>query len=156
MTRQELLAELARLSDEDLAVALQAGRAREKARQRGTYFLHHFLQERRVEGEDGRAVITIPVSDLVMNPGGMVHGGITALLCDNAMGMASYMEKRRPGVTVEMTVRYHRPGRGDRLVASGEVLSAGALLNSARCEVRDEDGTLVATATGTFYHRQSR
>ncbi|SFV07134.1 PaaI family thioesterase [Alicyclobacillus macrosporangiidus] len=156
MTREHLLAQLAQLSDEDLEVALKAGRASEKARQRDRYFLHHFFAEQRVEDGDGQAAITLPVTDLILNPAKMVHGGVTAFLCDNAMGMASYMEKRRPGVTLEMSVRYHKPGRGRHLVARGEVVAAGALLNSARCEVRDDSGALVATATGTFYHRQAR
>ncbi|MBX6352514.1 MAG: PaaI family thioesterase [Thermoflavifilum sp.] len=153
LDRAALLAELSEADDEALRLAVQAARAVQQTRH-GFYFLHHFFEEGRDLSDPRRPVVTLPVTPWLMNPGGMVHGGVTAFLCDNAMGMASALEKGRPGVTLEMSVRYHKPGRGERLIATGELVHAGSLLNSARCEVRDEHGTLIASASGTFYHRR--
>jgi uncharacterized protein (TIGR00369 family) len=153
MTKEELLRKLTEFEQEDLAVALKAAQAAKCARTEGLYFLHYFFEEERVEESVGQSLVTIPVTELVMNQAKMLHGGVTAFICDNAMGMASYMEKGRPGVTLDLSVRYHKPGKGARLIARGVVVSAGSRINSARCEVRDEQGTLVATATGSFYHQ---
>ncbi|MDN4595167.1 PaaI family thioesterase [Polycladomyces subterraneus] len=153
MTKEELLQKLAEFEQEDLSVALKAAQAAKRARTEGFYFLHYFFEEERIEESVGQSLVTIPVTELVMNPAKMLHGGVTAFICDNVMGMASYMEKGRSGVTLDLSVRYHKPGKGARLIARGEVVSAGSRINSARCEVRDEQGSLIATATGSFYHR---
>lgn len=55
----------------------------------------------------------------------------------------------RTAVTVEMSSRFHRPGRA-ALLAEGWVVHASRSLCSCAAELRDEHGTLVATATGTF------
>lgn len=156
MTKEELLEMLSEFDGEDLQVALQAAHAARKTRAKGLYFLHHFFEERRFEAEEKGWGVKIPISSLVMNPGQMVHGGVTAFLADNAMGMASFMEKQRPGVTLDLSVRYHRPARGNHLTALGQVVSAGSLVNSMRAEIRDDTGLLVATSTGSFYHRKAK
>lgn len=173
--RAELLSQLAQYGEEDLRMALRAANAQKQTREEGLYFLHYFFGEDRVGVDesghpvtlpmdaDGAmeptgkvATISIPIDETIMNPGQMVHGGVTALLCDNVMGMASFMSAGRPGVTLEMTVRYHMPGRGNQLIGQGEVVHAGGQINSTRCEVRDDQGNLVATATGSFYHSRKR
>jgi acyl-CoA thioesterase len=154
LDREALLRELAGFDEDALRAAVQAARAVEATRREGFYFLHHFFEEKRDLTDPRRPVLMLPITDRVMNPGQMVHGGVTAFLCDNAMGMASALEKGRPGVTLEMTVRYHKPGRGRCLMATGELVHTGSILNSARCEVRDDQGNLVASASGTFYHRR--
>ncbi|MCF8567206.1 PaaI family thioesterase [Alicyclobacillus tolerans] len=152
MTKEELLEALEQFDSEDLTTALKAAEASRKTRRQGAYFLQNFFEETRVQGDERGTEITMPITPLVMNPGHMAHGGVIAFLCDNAMGMASFMEKQRPGVTMDLTVRYHKPLRGSFATARGEVVSSGSRINSTRCECRDETGTLVATATGSFYH----
>jgi len=154
MTKDELLHKLSSYCEEDLEVALRAANANQQAQTSGLYFLHHFLGEERVVNGDGMG-IQIAVDNLVKNPAKMVHGGVTAFLCDDAMGVASYLEKQRPGVTLDLAVRYHRPGMGKMLSAIGEVVAASSQINSTRCEVRDEHNTLIATATASFYHRRA-
>ncbi len=156
MSKEELLRHLADFNEDELQVAVQAAAAAKKSREDGFYFLHHFLQQDRFSTGDNDYGVKIPVTSLVMNPIDMVHGGVIAFLADNAMGFASHMEKNRPGVTLDLNVRYHKPGRGKQLTAIGEVVSSGSLFNSLRSEVRDETGMIVATATGAFYHRRPK
>jgi uncharacterized protein (TIGR00369 family) len=153
MTKEQLLQELSNFEEEDLEIALKAARASKRKREDQFYFLHYFFEEQR-EDDGDIAYITMPIHEITLNPLQMVHGGVTAFLCDNAMGYASYMKTQRPGVTLDMSVRYHKPGRGNYLKAMAQVVSHGSQINSTRCEVRDETGTLVATATGTFYHKR--
>ncbi|MCY0901405.1 MAG: PaaI family thioesterase [Firmicutes bacterium] len=159
MTKEEMLAELGDFGDDELRVALHAGRALKAARDQQFYFLHSFFREtfdmERWE-ETGECVVAMPQDELVWNPGGMVHWGVLAFLCDNAMGLASHLASGRPGVTVDLGVKYHKPARGKILRATASVLSCGSTLVAARCQIHDERGTLVASGTGTFYHRRAR
>ncbi len=152
--RQEYLARLAEFDKEDLLVALHAAEASKENRgDHGFYFLHHFLGEERVEMNEGAASIRLPVNQLVLNPANMLHGGVTALLCDNAMGLASFLNKKRLGVTLDLHIRYHRPIRGQYTTAHAKVISSGGRINVTTCDVVDEMGEVMATATGTFYHK---
>jgi uncharacterized protein (TIGR00369 family) len=80
------------------------------------------------------------------------HGGVLMTLLDVAMARAAISHPdatSRAVVTVEMSTRFLRPGRGP-LVAEGSVLGAGRSLATCEARVLDEDGTLVASAMGTF------
>lgn len=80
------------------------------------------------------------------------HGGVVMALLDSVMSRAA---GERPGapsqtaVTVEMSSRFHRPGRG-ALLAEGWVVHASRSLCSCAGQLIDEHGQLVATASGTF------
>jgi uncharacterized protein (TIGR00369 family) len=158
MKREEMLGFLARCSDTELAVAVRAASAQRKANDGDLYFLHHFYGERLVEANAGAAAefaLELPIAPALLNPAGIVHGGVIATLCDDVMGFASHSTIGRPGVTLDMTVRYHKPGRGSALIATARIVSAARLLQSAECTVRDDHGRIVATASGAFYHRQA-
>jgi uncharacterized protein (TIGR00369 family) len=85
------------------------------------------------------------------------HGGVIMTLLDVAMARAA---TSAPGaasssvVTVEMSSRFVTPGRGP-LVASGRVLHGGGSLCTCQADVRQADGTLVASAMGTFKYWKS-
>ncbi|PWI57544.1 PaaI family thioesterase [Sulfoacidibacillus thermotolerans] len=152
--KQVYLQKLADFDAEDLLVALHAAEAsRENRGEHGFYFLHHFLGEKQVEIAGYDASIQLPVNQLVLNPLNMLHGGVTALLCDNVMGLASFLDKKRPGVTLDLHIRYHQPIRGTHTTARAKVISSGGRINITTCEVVDETGKVMATATGSFYHK---
>jgi len=80
------------------------------------------------------------------------HGGVLMTLLDVAMARAatSHPEAGSPTVvTVEMSTRFLRPGRGP-LLAEGRVISSGKSLCTCEAQVRDAQGELVASAMGTF------
>jgi len=159
MTKEEILAELEDFAEAELRVALHAAKSLKAARDEQFYFLHSFFRETfDVErwAETGECVVTMPQDELIWNPANMVHGGVLAVLCDNAMGLAAHLASGRPGVTVDLGVKYHKPARGKNLRATASVLSCGSTLVAARCQIHDERGTLVASGTGTFYHRRAR
>lgn len=159
MTKEELLLQLASLDESELAVAWQAAQALRQARADRFYFLHYLFGETfDIEHweKTRECVVTIELTELAMNPAHMAHGGVLALLCDNAMGLASYLQANRPGVTVSLSVQYHKPARGTKLIAKATILSAGSRLQAARCDIVDDEGRLVASGTGTFYHQKER
>ncbi|HEU0202932.1 MAG TPA: PaaI family thioesterase [Burkholderiaceae bacterium] len=80
------------------------------------------------------------------------HGGVLMTLLDVAMARAAISHADAPSravVTVEMSTRFLRPGRGP-LIAKGHVISSGQSLCTCEAQVTDEKGGLVASAMGTF------
>ncbi|AOY95183.1 phenylacetic acid degradation-like protein [Cupriavidus sp. USMAA2-4] len=85
------------------------------------------------------------------NSRGDVHGGAIATLLDCALSCAarSHDPARYGVVTVDLTVHFIAPGRGD-VIGLGFCERRGRALSFVRGEVRDEAGELLALATGTF------
>ncbi|HEX7264282.1 MAG TPA: PaaI family thioesterase [Candidatus Dormibacteraeota bacterium] len=82
---------------------------------------------------------------------GMAHGGITALLLDEAVGWAAW-HAGHPGVTGRLQVNYRRPlklGESVRVVGKVERVRRSLVYASAYVESR-EDGSRIADATATL------
>ena len=80
------------------------------------------------------------------------HGGVVMTLLDVAMARAATSQPDAASstvVTVEMSTRFVRPGRGP-LTAEGRVLHAGGSLATCEAHVYNAAGELVASAMGTF------
>jgi uncharacterized protein (TIGR00369 family) len=80
------------------------------------------------------------------------HGGVIMTLLDVAMARAATSVRDAPSltaVTVEMSSRFLRPGRGP-LVAEGFVLHQTRSLCTCQANVLNTEGQTVATAMGTF------
>lgn len=108
-----------------------------------------------LEFDGGKAKIALDVREEITNAWGVVHGGATMTLLDVVMAHAA-RSPNQPGdppdtgvVTIEMKTTFMRPGLG-RLVAEGTLMQRTASMAFCQGEVRDEQGTLVAHATGTF------
>ncbi|WP_034386663.1 PaaI family thioesterase [Comamonas composti] len=87
-----------------------------------------------------------------------VQAGVSMALLDAVMARAAGTRAAAPSpvtVTVEMVSRFHRPGRS-ALLAEGWVVHANRNLCSCAAQLLDEQGRLVATASGTFkYWKQA-
>ena len=82
---------------------------------------------------------------------GVVHGGMIALLLDEAVGWAAW-HRGHPGVTGKLEVRYRLPLKvGERVRLSGRVdnVRRTVVYASAKIE-RISDGATVAEATATL------
>lgn len=156
LTKEDLLEQLAKLSEEDLRIALHAGESSRLEREEGqAYFLRYFYGEER-HMEEGVSEIRMPIQPFMRNAFYSVHGGVLAYLADNCMASLSREKMGRPGVTLDLQIKYHNPGRGQYLIARGKLVHKAKLFTCMRAEIRSDDGTLVATATGTFYHRMPK
>ena len=85
------------------------------------------------------------------NSRGEAHGGAIATLLDCTLAAAARAhDPAAYGVaTIDLTLHYVAAGSGD-LIATARCERRGRSISFARGEVRTEDGTLVALATGTF------
>lgn len=99
---------------------------------------------------DGRTRLRLEVTPRLENNLGMAHGGVLTTLLDIAMGTAARTLVGRPVMTLDMQVSFLAPGRG-ALLGHGRVTKAGRSIIFCEAEItREEDGELVARATGLF------
>lgn len=106
-----------------------------------------------VPAPPGRVHVRLPhMREELLNQLPAAHGGVVMTLLDSVMSRACAQQPGAPSqtaVTVEMSSRFHRPARGP-LLAEGWVVHASRSLCSCAAELRDEQGQVVATASGTF------
>jgi uncharacterized protein (TIGR00369 family) len=101
-------------------------------------------------GPDGTSV-EFEVPDKYQSWAGMAHGGIVALLLDEAVGWAAW-HAGHPGVTGRLQVSYRRPlklGEPIRIVGKVDRMRRTLVYASAYIENRD-DGSRVADAIATL------
>jgi uncharacterized protein (TIGR00369 family) len=103
----------------------------------------------------GRAVIVADYHDGLGQQHGFFHGGVIGAIADSAGGYAAFslMPPESTVLTVEYKMNIVAPGRGERLIARGEVVRPGRTLTTSRADVfAVEDGaeTLCATMLQTL------
>ena len=106
-----------------------------------------------IEGNEARVSLTVDQQH--GNRHDVLHGGVISILMDVAMGIASSLtvspDASAPFMTITITVQYHAPAHpGQVVTATGRVAHGGNALLFCQAELRADDGTLVATATGVF------
>jgi uncharacterized protein (TIGR00369 family) len=103
-------------------------------------------------GERARFELTIDPRHL--NREGNLQGGVAATMLDAACGYAGLWSGQdtppRHAATVMLTITYLASVRQGDITAEGRVSGAGRSLFFAAAELRSDDGTLIATAQGTF------
>jgi uncharacterized protein (TIGR00369 family) len=101
-------------------------------------------------GPDGSSVDFV-VPDRYQSWAGMAHGGIVALLLDEAVGWAAW-HAGHPGVTGRLQVSYRRPlklGEAVRVVGKVERVRRTLVYTNAYIDSL-EDGGRIADATATL------
>lgn len=112
------------------------------------------LGARVVEAGMGLCVIEVPFSDELTQQERYFHGAVTGAIADNAGGYAALTlaPPDREVLTVEYKVNFFAPAWGEKLVARGEVVSAGRRLFVCKAEVEavaDGEGRICATLLQT-------
>ncbi len=102
---------------------------------------------------NGEVTFSCTPDESAYNPIGVVHGGMVCTLLDTVLGCAvhSTLPAGVAYTSIELKVNYLRPvhdGKGD-ITARGWVTKPGRRVAFADGEVRDRDGKLLATATGS-------
>jgi uncharacterized protein (TIGR00369 family) len=106
-----------------------------------------------VDVSPGEVGFTCLPDESAYNPIGVVHGGLVCTLLDSVLGCAvqSTLAAGVGYTSIELKVNYLRAVHHDsgELRARGWVTKPGRRVAFADGEVRDTDGRLVATATGS-------
>jgi uncharacterized protein (TIGR00369 family) len=101
--------------------------------------------------ESGNAVFELDADERHHNPMGTVHGGVYCDLADAAMGFA-YAASLKEGesfTTIELKINFLKAVRRARLTAEARIVKGGRTIGYLECDVRDEQGQLVARASST-------
>ena len=95
-----------------------------------------------VEAAEGRCVVEVPFREELTQQERYFHGAVTGAIADTAGGYAALTlaPPDREVLTVEYKMNFLAPAWGEKLVASGEVLTAGRRLFVCRAEVEAVDG----------------
>ena len=82
------------------------------------------------------------------------HGGSVSALMDAAMGVCALSQvilDNRVVSTIELKISFISPGfLGDKLTASTSIVKAGKRLLFVEGKIVNQEGELIASATGTF------
>ena len=105
-----------------------------------------------IENGAARAVLDVDARHRNRNDG--LHGGIIATMLDAVGGYTASLrddgETLTPVTTVTMTVHYLARIHEGRVTATGRVSGGGRSIIFVDSRLTHEDGTVVATATGTY------
>lgn len=100
----------------------------------------------------GRGAATTEVTPAMHNPNGVVHGAVLLALVDTAMGAAT-MSRLPDGLacgSIEVHLRFLRAVTAGRLLAETSVIKGGPRVVQLNGSVTDDNGDLVAVASGSF------
>ena len=98
------------------------------------------------------AVVKMDMRDDLRQPGGLLHGGVTATLIDTAMAFAvrSNLEDHEPTATIDLTVHYLRPHTEGKITCTAKCVRAGKRIFTLSADVENEEGKLIATGLSTY------
>jgi uncharacterized protein (TIGR00369 family) len=112
---------------------------------------------RLVEWREGYAVLELDIGPQHLNRAGVLHGGVPASLIDTISGFCGCYcpipGRVRRCVTLSLTTQYLGQASKGTLRTVARVTGGGRKIFFVACEVTAEDGTLIATGTGTFRYR---
>jgi len=108
-----------------------------------------FLNLQLLELQPGYAKVMLKVLPEYENFNGVTFGGIIMAVADQAFGYA-VNSVNRPNVASQFNIHFVAPARaGDELIAEGRVMKSGRRVSIAEMTVTNQDGKLIAKATGT-------
>ncbi|MGV7976337.1 MAG: PaaI family thioesterase [Anaerolineaceae bacterium] len=101
-------------------------------------------------GPEGHIVASFRFNEYQQGPPGFVHGGASAAVLDEAMGLAIFYAGYRV-VTANMTIEYHKPIPLRKLITIQAVMSGKTERRIiALGEILLPDGSVAVSAEGTY------
>lgn len=108
-----------------------------------------YLPDAAPDGAKEVCRLTFPVTDLLRNPQGALHGGMMASAMDISMGHL-VAKVAGPGATIEMKVQFLRPVMDGTVTVEGSFTRRGRSLSFMESRLYAADGKLAAHATATW------
>lgn len=116
------------------------------------YPLMDWLKAQVIAVEEGKIEIQFTVEKYMLNPIGILHGGIMATMLDEVMGAACFTLGRPVGyATINMNLDYLNPAKvGEKVIAKGTIVRAGKTVIHAEAILVNEDEKILAKATSNL------
>jgi uncharacterized protein (TIGR00369 family) len=111
------------------------------------------LNPRVVRKHSDGVTVQVSLEDRYLNSQGVLHGGITASIADEAAWHAlenHHGYGKRKSTTTELKVNYLRPIVGRKVLARAHLVRAGRTLQVSRVDIFDEKKNLAAVAIVTY------
>jgi uncharacterized protein (TIGR00369 family) len=115
---------------------------------------HSHLGYEMVRWEDGLAIARLEITQKHLNIAGRVHGGVFCSLLDIVCGFCGNYDTKRNSlhktVTLSLTTSFIDTVNEGIIEVVGRRTGGGYKTYFAEAHAKDEDGKLLATATGVF------
>lgn len=105
-----------------------------------------------ITADPGILEMTLPLTENLMRPGGIMNGGAIMTVLDAAGGLVA-MTYGDVGneVTINMNTNFYRGVSEGPLNVKATVIKRGKTITFSRIELADATGTVCAEATGSWY-----
>ena len=103
-------------------------------------------------------VIELDLLPKHMNRYGFAHGGVLFSMLDTAMSRAcvdALANDRKSGVTLEIKINYLKKADSGKITAYGQLINQTRRTGYVEGYILNEDGSMVAKATGTMFLTES-
>jgi len=103
--------------------------------------------------EKGASQCKLKISENLLNPHKVMHGGAIYTMTDTGMGAAvySYLDEKELCSSLEIKISYLKSVKSGILTCDTKMIHNGKHVAFLESVVKDSNEQLVATATGTFY-----
>jgi acyl-coenzyme A thioesterase 13 len=118
----------------------------------GPSALGRWLDGTLVAAEEGALTADFQVRDEMLNPAGLLHGGVIAAIMDDLIGAAVYtLGQQHLFVSLNLNVDYLYGARlGETVRARAEVVKQGKKIMHVDCRLTNADGRLLAKGTSNL------
>ncbi len=102
--------------------------------------------------EEGMVRLELEVRENMTNPMDILHGGATAMIMDDAIGMTVYTLNRGVFYTsTNLAIDYLNPAKlGERIIAEAKIIRPGKTIVNASCRIMSEKGLIIATSSSNL------
>lgn len=114
---------------------------------------HRWLNPVIVKVNEGEVLLHYPLRDEMFNPMNTLHGGVTAGIVDDAVGVALFsLGKKNFHSTIQNNIDYLAPVlRQEYVMVKALIIKNGKTMVHGRCEIFDMEGKkLLATGTSNL------
>lgn len=114
--------------------------------------LGRWLNGKLIAVEEGSLTVEFVIREEMTNPGKILHGGTTASMLDDVMGMTVFALGRETFyTTINLSIDYLLPAKvGDIVYVKSKVIRAGKTVINMECEVRNTEHKIIAKSTSNL------
>jgi acyl-coenzyme A thioesterase 13 len=114
--------------------------------------LGRWLNGKLIAAEDGSLTFLFVVREEMTNPGKILHGGVSAAMMDDVMGMTVFSMGRENFYTsVNLSIDYLLPAKvGDLIFVKSKVIRAGKTVINMECEIINAENKIIAKCTSNL------